>query len=102
MIRVRFKKFKIKKLKKEVKGLKKSNLFRISNQKYIKKLCNQFISRKLKKRIFRSKWINFINGQLKQYNLKYSLFISILKSQGILLNINILYINRKNVIKEKR
>ncbi len=91
MIRNKIKKSKHKKLINKSKGFNKSNLFRLSNQKYIRKLTNQYISRKLKKRIFRTKWIKFINIQLKTINLKYSLFISSLKRQSILLNRKMLY-----------
>jgi len=49
-----------------------------------------FAGRKLRKRDFRSLWIIRINGQLKQFNISYSLFINKLKKANILLNRKVL------------
>lgn len=94
MIRIKSnnnKRKRIKKILKNSKGYHKSNLYKISKQKFTKSLSNQFISRKLKKRVFRSKWIKFLNLFLKNINTRYSLFISSLKKQSIALNRKILY-----------
>jgi len=74
------------------KGFKKSNLYKLAKQKYIKKLLNQYKSRKLKKRKYRSRWIFLLNNFLKNLNLRYSLFISSLKKQKIALNRKISYL----------
>ena len=73
------------------KGLRYSNLFKQSYQKYKKSLFNKFVSRRLKKRFFRCLWITKINSFMKGLNLKYSLFIHSLKKQNIGLNRKILY-----------
>lgn len=83
---------KIKTLLKNSKGFRKSNLYKLSKQKYIKALVNKYISRKLKKRFFRAKWIKFISAFLKKNTLHYSLFISSLKKQKISLNRKILFL----------
>jgi len=49
-----------------------------------------FAGRKLRKRDFRSLWITRINGQLKQFNISYSVFINKLKHANILLNRKVL------------
>jgi len=92
MNKVTTKKNKHKKIFREVKNSNNSNIYKIAKQKFFKKLNNQFISRKLNKRNFRSKWIKFINNHLKFFGLKYNLFISSLKRQKILLNRRILYL----------
>ena len=92
MSRVKSNKNKHKKIFREVKNHRKSNIYKIAKQQFLKKLSNQFISRKLNKRNFRSKWIKFINDNLRNLGLKYSLFISSLKRQKIMLNRRIIYL----------
>jgi len=86
---IRIKSVSHKKIK--IKGYKKSNLYRIIKQKYYKILQYQYISRKLKKRNFRSKWIKTINFILKENYLKYNLFIHSIKKQKIVLDRKIIY-----------
>jgi large subunit ribosomal protein L20 len=92
MNRVKNKKNKHKRIFREIKYQKNSNIYKIAKQKFFKKLTNQFISRRLNKRKFRSKWIKFINDNLRNLGLKYSLFISSLKRQKIMLNRRIIYL----------
>lgn len=91
MNRVKARKNKHKRIFKEVKNCMGSNIFKNAKQRFLKKLSSQFISRRLIKRYFRSKWIKFINKNLKNFGSKYNLFISSLKRQKIMLNRKILY-----------
>jgi Ribosomal protein L20 len=91
MNKVTNKRNKHKRIFKEIKNSRNSNIYKIAKQKFLKKLSNQFISRKINKRNFRSKWIKFINTNLKNLGLKYNLLISSLKRQHIMLNRRILY-----------
>jgi len=45
-----------------------------------------FAGRRLRKRDFRSLWITRINGQLKEFEISYSVFINKLKKVNIILN----------------
>lgn len=92
MIRVKSNTGKIKRKLRSYSGFLSSNLYRISNQKYIRSLTNQYVSRKVKKRFFRKRWIKFISSTLKENGQKYSLFIFSLKKQKIILNRKILYL----------
>jgi len=91
MTRVKNKRKKYKKIFNLVKNQRGANLFKIAKQRFLKKLTYQFISRKLCKRYLRSRWISRINNQLKMWGTKYSLFISSLRRQRIILNRKILY-----------
>jgi large subunit ribosomal protein L20 len=92
MNRVKIKRNKHNRIFREVKNYMYSNTFKNAKQKFLKKLNNQFVSRKLNKRFFRRKWIKFINTNLKSIGLKYNLFMSCLKRQNIALNRKILYL----------
>lgn len=92
MIRVKSRTYKVKKILKHSSGFVNSNLYKEAKQKYTKSLVNQFLARKMKKRFFRKRWIKFINSMLKTIGYKYSLFISSLKKQKIILNRKILYL----------
>ncbi len=92
MIRISSRAYKVKKILKRSSGFVNSNLYKEVKQKYIRSLVNQFLARKVKKRFFRRRWINFINSKLKITGNKYSLFISSLKKQKIILNRKILYL----------
>lgn len=92
MIRSKSHTTKVKKILKNSSGFVNSALYKESKQKYIRSLVNQFIARKIKKRFFRKRWIKTISSSLKVIGYKYSLFISSLKKQKIILNRKILYL----------
>ena len=52
----------------------KSSLFKNANQQFLKAFQNAFISRRLRKRFFRSIWISRINAKVREFGLSYSLF----------------------------
>jgi len=63
-----------------------SRLFRTVNQQVMKALNYSYIGRKQKKRIFRKIWILRLNASCRLSGIKYSYFISALKSSNIQLN----------------
>ena len=92
MNRIRNRKNKHKKIFDNVKGQRGANNYKTARQRFFRTLSNQFVSRKLIKRNFRSKWIKFINYKLKNLELKNSLFIYSLKKQKIILNRKMIYL----------
>jgi len=70
------------KLAKGYRGRSK-NCFRVAIEKVEKALQYAYRDRKVRKREFRSLWIQRINAAVRQYGLKYSEFVSALKKQGI-------------------
>ena len=77
-----------KKILKLAKGFRGSHskLFRTANQQVMKALVYSYKSRKQKKRLFRRLWIVRINAAVRQQQLTYSRFISLLKKNNIALN----------------
>ena len=63
-----------------------SKLFRVANQQVMKALCYAYVSRKLKKRTFRTIWISRIGAAAKCQKLTYSKLIHSLKNLQITLN----------------
>ena len=62
------------------------SLFRTAKQQVFKALKYSYISRKLKKRRYRSLWIMRINAAVRPFNITYSVFIASLKKFNIGLN----------------
>lgn len=77
-----------KKILKLAKGFRGSHskLFRTANQQVMKALVYSYKGRKQKKRLFRRLWIVRINAAVRQHQLTYSRFISLLKKNNIALN----------------
>jgi large subunit ribosomal protein L20 len=77
-----------KKVLKLAKGFRGSHskLFRTANQQVMKALVYSYKGRKQKKRLFRRLWIVRINAAVRQHQLTYSRFISLLKKNNIALN----------------
>ena len=77
-----------KKILKLAKGFRGSHskLFRTANQQVMKALVYSYKGRKQKKRLFRRLWIVRINAAVRQHELTYSRFISLLKKNNIALN----------------
>ncbi len=68
----------------------KSKHFKMANQAVMKSLSYAYVSRRLKKRDFRSLWITRISAACKQNGINYSRFINGLKKAGITLNRKVL------------
>ena len=70
-----------KKILKLAKGFRGSHskLFRTANQQVMKALVYSYKGRKQKKRLFRRLWIVRINAAVRQHQMTYSRFISLLK-----------------------
>jgi len=81
-----------KKILKLAKGFKGSHskLFRTAKQQVLKSIKYSYIGRKNKKRVYRRLWISRINASVRSNNIKYSQFISLLKTNKIALNRKIL------------
>ena len=62
------------------------NCFRIAIQKIEKGLQYMYKNRRIKKRDFRSLWIQRINAEVRKHNIKYSSFISFIKNFNIHIN----------------
>ena len=77
------------KLAKGYRGRSK-NCFRVAIQKVEKAFLYAYRDRRNKKRDFRSLWIQRINAAVRQYDLKYSSFMSMLQKSDIDLNRKIL------------
>jgi len=63
-----------------------SKLFRVANQQIMKALLYAYVSRKLKKRTFRTIWIGRISAAAKLQKFTYSKLIHFIKSLKITLN----------------
>lgn len=63
-----------------------SKLYRPARQAVIHALRYAYFGRKEKKRDYRSLWIARINAAVKNYGLKYSVFVNLLKKAKISLN----------------
>ena len=77
-----------KKVLKNRKGTKggQNTIFVAANESMIKGLSKAYVGRKLKKRNFRSLWIQRINAAAKELGISYSRFIDGLNKAGITLN----------------
>ena len=64
----------------------KSKHFKMANQAVMKSLTYAYVSRRLKKRDFRSLWITRISAQAKVNGMNYSTFMHGLKLAGIDMN----------------
>jgi large subunit ribosomal protein L20 len=81
-----------KKVLKRTKGFRmtKGRLYKVSKEADLHAGQYAYNGRKLRKRQFRTLWIQRINAGLKQFDLKYSRFINLLKAKKIELNRKIL------------
>lgn len=77
-----------KKVLKKAKGFygRRKNTFRVANQAVEKAGQYSYRDRKVKKRVFRSLWIQRINAGCRLHGLKYSSFIDGLKKINLGLN----------------
>ena len=77
-----------KKVLKQAKGYfgRRKNTFRIANQAVEKAGEYSYRDRKVKKRVFRSLWIQRINAGCRLHGLKYSSFVNGLKKINLGLN----------------
>jgi large subunit ribosomal protein L20 len=77
-----------KKILKLTKGFKggQSKIFVAAMQSMMRALKRSYAGRRIKKRDFRSLWIQRINAQAKEMGISYSRFIDGLKKSGIDLN----------------
>ena len=77
-----------KKVLKQAKGYfgRRKNTFRIANQAVEKAGLYSYRDRKVKKRVFRSLWIQRINAGCRLHGLKYSSFVNGLKKINLGLN----------------
>lgn len=81
-----------KKILKATKGYRgtRSKLFRPAHEAYLHAGEYAFAGRKLRKRDFRTLWIQKINAALKPFNISYSRFIKKLKDANIELDRKVL------------
>lgn len=77
---------------KQAKGYRgaKSKLYRVAREQVMKSGQYAYIGRKLRKRNFRSLWIQRINAACRQYDMSYSKFMNGLKKSNITLNRKVL------------
>ncbi len=82
------KRARIKAVLKNAKGYRgrSKNCYVAAKEKVEKGMRYAYIGRKLKKRDFRSLWIQRINAAVRPYGLVYSTFINLLNKAGIELN----------------
>jgi len=80
------------KIIKQAKGAqgRQKNTFRAANQRVEKNLLYAYRDRKVRKRNFRSLWIQRINAGVREHGLTYSLFIHGLNRAGIELDRKVL------------
>tara|TARA_B100001057_G_scaffold465835_1_gene522332 strand:- start:500 stop:853 length:354 start_codon:yes stop_codon:yes gene_type:complete len=81
-----------KKILNQAKGYfgRRKNTFRIANQAVEKAGQYAYRDRKVKKRVFKSLWIQRINAGCRLYGIKYSVFINGLKKINMNLNRKVL------------
>ncbi len=74
------------------KGYRKSNstLKIYAKEQLIQSFYYSYISRRLKKRKYKSKWISRVNKYCKLYNINYSDFLTKLHKKNIFINTKIL------------
>lgn len=80
------------KIVKQAKGARgrQKNTFRAANQRVEKNLLYAYRDRKVRKRSFRSLWIQRINAGVREHGLTYSQFVNGLNRAGIELDRKIL------------
>ena len=81
-----------KKILKQTKGnfLSRKNVWTVAKNTLEKGLTYSYIHRRLKKRDFRSLWINRINAGARQHGMSYSEFMGKLNAKGIAVNRKVL------------
>lgn len=67
-----------------------NNVYKVARERVEKGLQYAYRDRKVKKRTFRSLWIQRINAAVRELGLKYSEFINILKQKNINLDRKVL------------
>ncbi len=74
-----------KKVLKRVKGQwgRRKNVWTVAKNAYEKSLEYAYTGRKLKKRDYRSLWIQRINAAVREYDMSYSVFMGKLKKNNI-------------------
>ncbi len=77
-----------KKIIKLAKGywMKRNSLYKVANEAVLHAGQYAFNGRKLKKRDFRRLWISRLNAALTPHQVKYSIFINLLKKKNVELN----------------
>ncbi|MDE0703019.1 MAG: 50S ribosomal protein L20 [Rhodospirillaceae bacterium] len=80
------------KIVKQAKGARgrQKNTFRAANQRVEKNLLYAYRDRKVRKRSFRSLWIQRINAGVREHGLTYSQFVNGLNKAGIELDRKVL------------
>ena len=94
-----------KRILKRAKGYfgKRKNVYTVAKNAVEKALCYAYRDRRVKKREFRSLWIQRIGAASKEFNLSYSVFIDKLKKANIDINRKVLAdlaMNNKEAFKE--
>lgn len=81
-----------KKILARVKGQwgRRKNVWTVAKNAYEKGLTYAYIGRKLKKRDYRSLWIQRINAAVREYDMSYSVFMGKLKKNNIEINRKVL------------
>jgi len=74
-----------KKILKRVKGQwgSRKNVWTVAKNAYEKSLEYAYVGRKIKKRDYRSLWIQRINAGVREYDMSYSVFMGKLKKNNI-------------------
>ena len=77
-----------KRLLKQTKGFwgQRKNIFRRAQETLLRAMRFAYISRRLRKRDFRSLFITRVNAACRENNVSYSVFIKSLKDASVLLN----------------
>lgn len=81
-----------KKILKQVKGQfgRRKNVWTVAKNAYEKGQTYAYRDRRVKKRTFRSLWINRINAAVREYGMSYSVFMDRLNKQNIDINRKVL------------
>jgi large subunit ribosomal protein L20 len=69
---------------------KRKNVYTVAKNVLEKGLGYKYVSRKLKKREYRSLWITRINAAVREEGMSYSQFIGVLNAKGIEMNRKVL------------
>jgi large subunit ribosomal protein L20 len=81
-----------KKILDRVKGQwgRRKNVWTVAKNAYEKSLSYAYVGRKIKKRDYRSLWIQRINAGVREYGMSYSVFMGKLKENNIEINRKVL------------
>ncbi len=81
-----------KKVLKSAKGYygRNKNCYRIAKERVDKAMQYSYRDRRVRRRDFRSLWIVRLNAAVREFGLKYSTFINLLKKENIVLNRKVL------------